>query len=425
MTKYIKILMFVVAAQTMFASPAFALSKLSSTIRRVKSYLVVAQDYANSAQEQVNGVMYEANTYIRKAKSGEFAEMAEKQAVGEAKAYAEKYAKSYADEYKKKAEQYAKGQIEKYQAKKKKKDLEKAEEELAAKQAEMGDYEEAVKDAKIDKNRQIDEELVQLKLKIQDENLSEDEYNDIKEKIAVLEAQKQDDMSVPLNDETYKGLQEDVEKKTQEVEEKKKEAEEAELQEKAAQGTEEVFDEKEEIKENIKTLYESEIEALFLKENETSSSENLARIKKNRNREYYNALQKAMEVATVGTAASADMEKNVNKYAEMAAEVDGNYALKNASIALVIANAKTAARFTEALLAEIRLKTTKDMASWNNKNHLYDYGKPVTEFDFDSYALKKTDLKDKVKTFYNERKDKINDFYDKNKDTINNMWHKI
>lgn len=422
MTRYLKILLFVVAAQMIFASPVFALSKLSSTLRKVKAYLVVAQDYANSAQEQVNGVVNEANTYIRKAKNGELAEMAKQQAIGEAKEIAGDYAKKYKDE----AKQYAKDKLDKYKADKKKKDLEKAEEKLAAKQAEKEDYEKAINDAKMQKNIQIDEEILTLRLKLQNAGLSDEEREKLAEEIAVLEGQKQENMDKPLEyDETYQGILKDIGKLTKKVQKLKGESSEAEIQEGLAEQAEELFDEQEEQQEEILSLYQREIESLFLKQDEESTSENLARIKKNRNREYYNALQKAMEVATVGTAASADMEEQVGKYAEMAAEVDGNFALKNTSIALIIANAKTAARFTEALLAEIRLKTTKDMVSWNNKNHLYDYNKRVTEFDFDSYALKKADLKDKAKELYEKNKDKANDFYKNNKGAIKDIWHKI
>ena len=426
MTKFIKILIFVIAMQTMFAPSAFAISKLSSVMRRVKSYMVVAQDYANAAQEQVNGVVSEANTYIRMAKSGELASMAEQYAPGKVKDIAQDYAEKYGEKYKAKAEKYAKDKLDKYKAKVKQKKLEKAKKKLAAKQAEKDDYKESVKDAKIQKNIKIDEELNQLKLKIQSAGLSEEEHEKLAEEIAVLEAQKHENMDQPLEqDETYKGIEKDEKNLTKEVDELQEETAEAEIQEGLAAQAEELFDQQSVADEENESIYKTEIDALFLKEDEDSTSENLARIKKNRNREYYNALQKAMEISTIGTAASADMEEEVGNYVKMAAELDGNYALKNSTIALIISNAKIAARFTEALLAEIRLKTTKDMVSWNNKNRLYDYKKAVTEFDFDSYALKKSDLKDKAKKFYEDRKDKINDFYDKNKDNIKDMWHKI
>ena len=58
-------------------------------------------------------------------------------------------------------------------------------------------------------------------------------------------------------------------------------------------------------------------------------------------------------------------------------------------------------------------------------SHLYDYKKPITEFDFDSYELKKENLKDRAKDFYNKNKGKIGDFYNSHKGDIQNIWHKI
>ncbi|MBR3502147.1 MAG: hypothetical protein IKO06_04500, partial [Alphaproteobacteria bacterium] len=163
--------------------------------------------------------------------------------------------------------------------------------------------------------------------------------------------------------------------------------------------------------EDTKSIYETEIEALFLKEDEISSSENLARIKYNRAREYYNAIKNAMVIAVNSGSKSVQIEQKVGQYAEMGGKTEGNAALKNVNVGAMIQKAKAAGRLTEALLAEMRLKTTQDMVSWNNKYHLYDYKKPVTIFEFDSYALKKSDLKNQAMSLL--------------KDQIGGMWHKL
>ena len=174
-----------------------------------------------------------------------------------------------------------------------------------------------------------------------------------------------------------------------------------------------------------KSIYQTEIDSLFLKENEETSSENIARVKKNRGREYYYSVQNAMQVAVVGGASSPEIEEQLGKYMEMAGDVEGNLSLKNANIGVIIESAKAAARLTEALLADMRLKTMNDMMAWNNKYHLYDYKKPITEFDFDSYELKTSDLKNKINDLYNKNKGKVQDFYEDHKDDVKNMWHKI
>ena len=402
MTKFGKMLILIIAAQAMSVTSAFAVVKLSSSIRAIKANLPVIEDYANKAQETVDGVVTEANKIIRLATSGELAERAKKYAEDKAG----KYARSYVDE---KIEQ------EVAKAKQKRQELKKAENKLAAATAQKDDYVAAQKDAQTEKIKQIDERLTELRAKVQSSNLSEDEHKKLVDEIADLEAQKQHILDQPINDETYQGLEDKEKEAAKEVEKLKPEADDtavkAGLQEQAKNA--DLFDDETDSKAN-QEIYQTEIEALFLKESEETSSENMARIKKNRQRAYYDALQKAMEVAVVGTAASADLEEHVTQYTEMATDVEGNYALKNANIAIIIENAKAAARFTEALLAEIRLKTSQDMTSWNNKYHLYDYKKPVTEFDFDSYELKKNDLLKKGKEFLEQNKDKAKD-----------LWHRI
>ena len=295
----------------------------------------------------------------------------------------------------------------------------------AAIKAKKDDCVNALKDAQQEKNKQIQERLTELQAKIQSQNITDEERNTISTEIASLEAQKQQNLDKPLeNDETCKGYEEEEKKADEEVKALAQETEEKTLAESLKEKSNALFaDEAKD--ENLKSIYQTEIEALFLKENEESTSENLARIKKNRNREYYRAIQKAMDVSVAASAASPEINEKLKQYMEMAGQVEGNFSLKNANISVVIESAKAAALLTEALLAEVRLKTTQDMASWNNKNRLYDYEKPVTEFDLDSYELKKDDLKTNVKNLFKFDKGKINELYNYGTDQLKSTWHKI
>ena len=411
-----KLILTLMLVQIICAPNAFAISKLSSFTRTAQPYVVAAKDYLSAAQEIVNEVSTE---YLRMKSMIESGELADK-----LKGYAMDKGKDYAKaEYEKQSAKYK-------EKRKKKKELKKKEKERAAAAAEVEDYKESVKDAKLNKKEQMDERLAELYAKHKSSGLSKEESEKIAEEIKSLEAQKQSNMDKPLeSDPMLKNLNEKKDKLDKEVADTKKETSEADTEEELFEKTKGLFDETKEQNEENKAIYQVEIEALFLKENEESTSENLARIKKNRGREFYNAVQNAMRVAVVEANNSSTIEEKLKEYKDNSSEVDANLAVKNINIAVAIENAKAAALLTEAMLAEMRLKTMKDMQGWNNKNKLYDYKKPITEFEFDSYELKKSDLKDKAKAFYeshkDEIKDKAKDYYDNHKDDIKNMWHKI
>ena len=134
-----------------------------------------------------------------------------------------------------------------------------------------------------------------------------------------------------------------------------------------------------------------------------------------------------MNVSLLNAERAAATEEGSEQNKKAGADVEGNLTVKNVNISEVIEKAKAASHLTEALLAEMRFKTIQDMVSWNNKNRLYDYKKPVTEFDLDYYELKKTDLlKNKLKDLYDNNKDKIKGLYDNNQDKVKNLlWHKL
>lgn len=411
MSKTLKMTVFIGIMQILCIPYASGVNKLSSTIETIEAYVTTGTDYLASAQDAVNKVQTEYNKYKMLVEQGELDEYLKKEAI----AYGKEKGKPIADK-----------EIAKFKAKQEKNKLEKKTKELAAKQAEITDYEKSMDEEQKTKLTEITKRLTELNVQLQRKDLKKEEFEKIRDEIASLEAQQQALLDKPkAHDETLAGMKEEEKKIAKEIEDIKPEAEKAErdgnLQEMAA----DLFEEDDSTADN-KSIYQTEIEALFLKENEESTSENLARIKKNRNMEYYLALQNAMNVSLLNAERAAATEEGSEQNKKAGAEVEGNLTVKNVNISEVIEKAKAASHLTEALLAEMRFKTIQDMVSWNNKNRLYDYKKPVTEFDLDYYELKKTDLlKNKLKDMYDNNKDKVKGLYDNNIDNAKNLWHKL
>ena len=470
MSKIIKLSALILMTQLFCAPQVFAELKLSSPIRAYQPYVIKGQEYLVTAQEKINGVMNDYNKYKLLIESGEwknlalqygmekgmekgislagkynidastvrqygsyakgiYTEVKDGTLIDHAKQYGMDYAKKEGEKYLQQGKDFisaeAKKRYEKFKSNKKVQKLEESQQKLANAEAKLADYEAAFKNEKMQKNEQISQQLTELYAKEKAPDLTEEEHNKIVEEIAVLEAQKQHNLDNPLeNDKTYQGLANDVKKAQEEVKkqtaETSKELEEQQLAEKS--NNSDLFSDEDEQNADNKSIYETEINALFLKKDESTESANVARIKKNRNREYYNAIQKAMEVDVNGGVASTKTTEELQASLENSGKAESIFALKNANINVVIESAKSAARVTEALLAEIRLKTTQDMTMWNNKYHLYDYNKPITEFDLDYYELKKEDIKDKANGLIKKGVDKARDYISQNTDKIENYY---
>ena len=417
MSKILKMTVFIGMIQFLCIPYASGVTKLSSTMERVEAYMTTGTDYLAVAQNAVNQVQTEYNKYKMLAEQGELG----KYLINEAKEYEEKQGNKHL----KQGKDFIKEEAGKFKAKQEKKKLEETTKKLAAKQAEIEDYEKSMDEEQKTKLTEITKRLTELNVQLQRKDLKKEEFEKIRDEVASLEAQQQAILDKPKeNDETLEGKKAEEKKLAKEIEDLKPEAEKAEKEENLQAKTADLFGEDDTTADN-KSIYQTEIDALFLKENEESTSENLARIKKNRNMEYYLALQNAMNVSLLNAERAAATEEASEQNKKAGAEVEGNLTVKNVNISEVIEKAKAASHLTEALLAEMRFKTIQDMVSWNNKNRLYDYKKPVTEFDLDYYELKKTDLKDKLKGLYDNNKDKIKGLYDNNKDNVKNLWHKI
>ena len=188
--------------------------------------------------------------------------------------------------------------------------------------------------------------------------------------------------------------------------------------------TDALFAAAEEDEENEKTeeMYATDYKDFFLGKYEKESSENIARIRYKRQKEYYLALQNLMRVIIVGSAKGkniADSSENYlvrttggeTKDGKKADAPDGIFGGMSMKIGADVQNAKIAARYTEILLAQMRFNTMSEIILWNDKYKLSNYNKDFTTFNLDDYVNKKKSMLDKLKDKANSTvQDKVSNY---------------
>lgn len=254
------------------------------------------------------------------------------------------------------------------------------------------DYAASLEKAKLDRDVAINQMLTELEAYYevaQTEEEREEYAQQIaqlkSEKQANLEMQTQDDAKVKQNETQLRELQKqlaDMEKMFSADELSKI------LEDKIG----DLFTADHEEVEN-EDLYKSEIEKLFLGEEDYPGGEPLARIKRARNQEYYDALQDLYRVTVSSDVKTDEISSASTTMVDASTQqADGIYGAMSMRIGADVQAAKTAARFTELLLAELRFTTSHDIMNMSDFR-LYDYAKDITKFNMDDYALKDKDLK--------------------------------
>lgn len=152
--------------------------------------------------------------------------------------------------------------------------------------------------------------------------------------------------------------------------------------------------EEQESEESLAEMYGADINEFFLGKYEYLSSDNMARVRTNRQKEYYRSLQNLMRVIMIGAGKGQEIADTADTYLQKTSEVDGIFGGNAMKIGVEIQKAKVAARYAELLLAEIRFNSVAEMNSWTDKykNNKQD----VTKFNLDDYVYKKKSLKDKL-----------------------------
>lgn len=162
-----------------------------------------------------------------------------------------------------------------------------------------------------------------------------------------------------------------------------------------------------------KEMYETVISKLFLEEDEPANPENIQRVVKERQREYYDAVKNALETV-VSTKVNID---ETNKRSMSCADTsvktaDGNFGAMGLRQCVEMQNSMASLGFLEVLLAMIQLDTTAEMQKWDNKYALRDYEKDITKFNLDDYILTEEDWLSKSKrTTKDAIKSKVKGFF--------------
>lgn len=174
-----------------------------------------------------------------------------------------------------------------------------------------------------------------------------------------------------------------------------------------------LFDSKKD--EENEELYSLAQDKLFLKKNEPENPDNMDRVRKIRQQEYFKAVKNSMETVVTTYASMEEIKERSLGCSDAATQMaQGVFGASAMRICIELQNAKVAARYMEILLAQIRMETTGDMQFWSDKYKLEDYDKDMTTFNLDDYKMKKQTLFKKVKAKAQAAaQDKINNFTSK------------
>ena len=149
-------------------------------------------------------------------------------------------------------------------------------------------------------------------------------------------------------------------------------------------------------------LYAQIIQDFFLGEDEISNSANVSRIRQNRKRAYYQAVEDLFVAAVQADGAiwkagedAAKMRKIINEKAET------NFGAKVMQLGIEVQTAKTAARLTRVMLAQMRMETMEHVQGWTTYDHMRDYSQDVTAFNLDNYIYDPS-LMGRLKTKFNQ-----------------------
>ncbi|MCI7420791.1 MAG: hypothetical protein ACI4OE_01220 [Alphaproteobacteria bacterium] len=277
----------------------------------------------------------------------------------------------------------------------------------------LNDYKQSLDKERNRKEKAINDKLLLLKVELQSETVQKDDKRreEINKQIADLEQQKEALAAEKIQrDEKAKSLEQGMQKAADKAAKLKKQVSEEEIKGYLDKATQSLFAPTEETEEEkaIEEMYGADVKAFFLGKYEYESSENIARVRSKRQREYYNSLLNLMKVITTGVIKEKQISEASANYlnrttggnaagGKEAAAPEGIFGGMAMKIGADIQNAKAAAVYMELLLAEIRFNTMTEINLWNDKYRLMDYSKDYTKFNLDDYVAKKKSLLDQAK----------------------------
>ena len=177
--------------------------------------------------------------------------------------------------------------------------------------------------------------------------------------------------------------------------------------------------------EETASLYGEIIEDFFLEEDEESNSRTVGRIRQNRKRAYYQALQNLFATAMQSDGASLEAGEDAQASADAITQTsETNMGAEMMQIRVDIQSVKSVTRFTRLLLAKIQMETMEQIQSWTTNDKMQDYSQDVTRFNLDNYKLKGWvgRLTDKINNFLKKGR---KDIAKKGKNWTGNMKNKL
>lgn len=145
--------------------------------------------------------------------------------------------------------------------------------------------------------------------------------------------------------------------------------------------------------EDVRDIYATNIYKLFLGEYDNIGGENMMRVKKARNQEYYEALKNlAREYLNTRNDVEKSSERSQNCL-DALGKADGISGQQTMQICADLQNARAAAGQASLLLARLRFRAIETIQGWHDKYKLVDYSKDPTVLNLDDYIFTKKDLK--------------------------------
>ena len=139
-------------------------------------------------------------------------------------------------------------------------------------------------------------------------------------------------------------------------------------------------------------VYATNINRLFLGKYDYEGGDNLSKIIKARQQEYYEAVKNLGReyLNTLNDVEkSAERSQSCADGLEMPDGIDGQQTMQ---ICMDLQNARVAAGYAGILIAQLRFKAISDIQSWNHMYKLRSYDADPTKFNLDNYIFKKENL---------------------------------
>ena len=187
-----------------------------------------------------------------------------------------------------------------------------------------------------------------------------------------------------LNDSEYKSLQE----QKASLEKQLKEQGEQSLKSLANQVVKKLFEKTEQ---QVQQDYEEEIEGNFLKEDEPINAETTAPIMKYRRKVLLQDINHALSIASQKTISLHEKMETADRLSGNILRVDLSSSAISLLMEMKIEELKTLFDYVEIMLADMRLKTARNMLNQDYK--LKDYSKNPAVMNLDNYLLTEEDIK--------------------------------